>query len=101
MNANLQLIPVGLLLVWSSWRLLRHLFPVWSRDVQNRLAQRVTRSGWARLGRWLQSGESGAGCGDGCDTCGNCATPVTTASSDPAAEQGVKLVGKMGEDQRQ
>ena len=97
MNADVQLVPVGLLLAWSSWRLLRHLFPVVMRNAQNRLAQRITRAGWARLGRWLQSGESGAGCGDGCDTCGNCATPAMPAA---ATEQDVKLVGKLGEDQR-
>lgn len=95
MSASMQLFVVGLLLAWSGWRLARQLFPVLTRDAQNRLAQRVARAGWARLGSWLQSGESGAGCGSGCDTCGNCTTPVAPASTPEAS---VKLVGKLGED---
>ncbi|MEK6788949.1 MAG: DUF6587 family protein [Pseudomonadota bacterium] len=72
---------VGALLGWSLWRFLRTLMPSLMRNLQNRLAQVVAKAGWLRLGSWLQSGEAGAGCGSGCNTCGTCASP---ASATPA-----------------
>lgn len=97
MSSILQILLVGLLLAWSGWRVLHQLIPTTMRNVQNRLAQRATRQGWTRLGEWLQSGESGAGCGDGCSTCGSCATPVEPVD----VEQPVRLKGELGKQERE
>ncbi len=89
----LQYLLVGLLLAWSLLRVLRQLFPNLIRDSQNRLAQGAAKRGWARLGSWLQSGQSGAGCGSGCDSCGSCSTtPVV-----PDPERPLQLRGSMAD----
>ena len=75
LNVLAQYVLVGALLCWSLWRFLLSLMPTPIRNLQNRLAQKVAKAGWMRLGSWLQSGEAGAGCGSGCDTCSTCATP--------------------------
>lgn len=90
-GAWLQYLLVGLLLAWSLLRMLRQLFPGTVRDVRNRLAQTATRRGWSRLGGRLQSGQSGAGCGSGCDSCGSCSTTSATPTED--AQQPVRLRG--------
>lgn len=82
-SALIQYVLVGALLSWSLWRFLRSLMPVLMRNLQNRLAQKVARAGWLRLGSWLQSGEAGAGCGSGCNACGSCATPTPSAAAEP------------------
>lgn len=85
LNALTQYVLVGALLSWSLWRFLRTLMPTLMRNLQNRLAQVVAKAGWLRLGSWLQSGEAGAGCGSGCNTCGTCATPASDAPADTEA----------------
>lgn len=76
---------VGALLGWSLWRFLRTLMPSLMRNLQNRLAQVVAKAGWLRLGSWLQSGEAGAGCGSGCNTCGTCASPAPATPAETEA----------------
>ncbi len=85
LSALIQYVLVGALLGWSLWRFLRTLMPTLMRNLQNRLAQAVARAGWLRLGSWLQSGEAGAGCGSGCNTCGTCATPASATPADTEA----------------
>lgn len=88
----MQYLLVGLVLAWSLLRVARQLFPTPVRNAQNRLAQNVAKHGWTRLGSWLQSGESGAGCGSGCNTCGTCAS---TPAVEP--ERPVQLRGNMAD----
>jgi len=76
---------VAALMTWSLWRFLRALVPSLMRNLQNRLAQTVSKAGWPRLGSWMQSGEAGAGCGSGCNTCGSCSTPAKTQETLPPA----------------
>lgn len=85
LNALIQYVLVGALLSWSLWRFLRTLMPTLMRNLQNRLAQVVAKAGWLKLGSWLQSGEAGAGCGSGCNTCGTCAKPASDAPVDTEA----------------
>lgn len=91
-GALVQYLLVGMLLAWSLLRVARQLFPAFVRNGQNRLAQGVARQGWLRLGAWLQSGQSGAGCGSGCNTCGTCATNPLADTTSP-----VQLRGKMAD----
>ena len=66
LSALIQYVLVGALLGWSLWRFLRTLMPTLMRS-------------------WLQSGEAGAGCGSGCNTCGTCATPASATPADTEA----------------
>lgn len=84
-SALIQNVLVGALLSWSLWRFLRTLMPTLMRNLQNRLAQAVAKTGWLKLGSWLQSGEAGAGCGSGCNTCGTCATPTSATPAETEA----------------
>lgn len=90
-GALVQYLLVSLLLAWSLLRVLRQLFPTQVRNGQNRLAQSVAKQGWLRLGAWLQSGQSGAGCGSGCTACGTCATTPTEVD----AARPLQLRGEM------
>jgi len=83
MDGLVQNFLVGALLSWSLWRFLRTLMPTLMRNLQNRLAQTVSKAGWPKLGNWMQSGEAGAGCGSGCSTCGSCTTPAIKPVDEP------------------
>lgn len=51
--------------------------------MQNSLAQALVKRGYQRLGSWMQSGSTDAGCGSGCASCNSCAP---ASKVEPAAD---------------
>ena len=81
----LQWLIIAPLLLWSAWRVAKQLAPRSTASGQNRLAQYLVKHGHARLGSWLQSGSTEAGCGSGCASCNNCAPTPPAASPESSA----------------
>lgn len=72
-EALLQWLIIAPLLLWSIWRVAKQFAPRSMASRQNRLAQYAVQHGYVRLGSWLHSGSTEAGCGSGCASCNNCA----------------------------
>ncbi len=92
--ALIQTLVIGTVVVISAWHAFRKLLPQTSRRVLAAFAAGLDCPGRStpvrRLGRWLQPAETrGGGCGssgDGCSSCGNCATnPSTATEAQPLA----------------
>lgn len=79
----MQELIVGLLVVWSLWRVLRRYAPQVMYRVQNALANLVRKIGWSRLAVWLiPVVPVTAGCGSGCSDCApSCASHAATPAS--------------------
>jgi hypothetical protein len=80
----LQWLVIAPLLLWSAWRVAKQFAPRSMATVQNRFAQALVKRGYQRVGGWMQSGSTDAGCGSGCASCNSCAPSPAAAS---AAEQ--------------
>lgn len=82
----LQWLVIAPLLLWSAWRVAKQFAPRSIATGQNRLAQRLVKQGYLRVGSWMQSGSPDAGCGSGCASCNSCASaPKTELASDTSA----------------
>ncbi len=74
MNAELllQWLVIAPLMLWSTWRVAKQFAPRSIAAMQNRIAQVLVKRGYQRLGSWMQSGSTDAGCGSGCSSCNAC-----------------------------
>lgn len=84
MNAALQWLVVGILLLWSLNVALRR----WTGPLQQRLAQALAARGWTRIAGWLAPVLSTAACDSGCSDCrGACGSESSTPAATPQPVQ--------------
>ena len=74
MNAELllQWLVIAPLMLWSTWRVAKQFAPRSIAAMQNRIAQALVKRGYPKVGSWMQSGSTDAGCGSGCSSCNAC-----------------------------
>jgi len=77
--ALVQMLVLTAIVAWSALVVARKLMPVTMRRAQARLADALARShapAWlrARAAHWQPKSTTGGSCGDGCSSCGGCAS---------------------------
>ena len=91
MNAILQWLVVGTLLLWSAWAMLGRLAPVTAARLRESLAGALAARGHDQLASRLRETPATSGCDSGCGTCKTgCATPVAPVSPRPAPSRPVQ-----------
>jgi hypothetical protein len=58
----LQWLVIAPLMLWSTWRVAKQFAPRSIAAMQNRIAQALVKRGYPRVGSWMQSGSTDAGC---------------------------------------
>lgn len=92
MNAIVQWLVVGALLLWSAWAMLGRLAPVTAGRLRESVASALAAHGHDQLAARLRTAPVSSGCDSGCGTCKTgCATPVApVASSRPEPSRPVQ-----------
>ena len=69
MSESLQWVIVGLVVIWSLWRVLNKVLPGTMSSLQRKLAAQLRAAGWAKTANSLSPAVESAGCGSGCGGC--------------------------------
>jgi len=87
--ALVQTLVIAAIVAWSALVVARKLMPVTMRRAQARFADTLAHSpapAWlrARAMRWQPTSTTGGSCGDGCSSCGGCASASSPPAPSPA-----------------